>query len=170
MIYSLIGRQGEGKTVSSIFVAKLLSQLLDLPIHTNIKRIEGVNTPQIRSFTQLNRLRNCVVLLDELHHDLDARKFKENAQRTQWASHIRKYKQILVYNSQQFKKIDLRLRDETYYVVNCQNTGTDLYTLTFYDAERYEMNLFVPIIRFTVGLKALYSMYDTMEVVGCLTD
>ena len=179
--YLSIGKQGSGKT---ILITKLLVD--NLKEHPNRKvfsnyTLFGIdyqpiafNTDNEHNKDKLNILdmldqdvnyfNNSIMLLDEIHVDLDSLDFmKKNNRRMQvFFSQLRKRNILLLGTTQYLMNVDVRLRRQCLNVFEMKHIKKDIFEVTTHEIDGYYS---VPITTYLLDLSEYYNFYDTNEVI-----
>lgn len=109
------GVLGAGKTLNMSRIAALAA-MNGQKVYANYDCF----AERLQSIAHLYRVRNAVILLDELQSILDSREFKNNAAITQWILITRKLGLSILYTTQFLGQVDLRVRHVTSWVYACQ--------------------------------------------------
>lgn len=179
--YLAIGQQGSGKT---ILITKLLID--NLKEHPNRKvfsnyTLYGIdyqpiafNTENVHNKSKLNILdmldqdvnyfNNSIMLLDEIHVDLDSLDFmKKNNRRMQvFFSQLRKRNILLLGTTQYLMNVDVRLRRQCLNVFEMKHIKKDIFEVTTHEIDGYYS---VPVTTYLLDLSDYYNFYDTNEVI-----
>lgn len=179
MMILLVGRQGSGKTLLMVKMAYDYWKE-GKTIYSNVK----LNFPfkQIDYNDIVNcKLKNAVVLLDEVHQLLPSRNSMSKINRTivdGFLSMIRKQNLIVIGTTQLEMKVDVRFREEKDFIYECfkyayldgrwenvihsQNFDKNTPVLIRVEAEE---NYSGVRIRFNLFANAFYHLYDTNEII-----
>lgn len=181
--YISIGKQGSGKTLLMIkflvdnlqYKNKVYSNTtlynLDKPYtrvtlspREDIESFKGV--PRVLDMLRENHnvFNNSILLLDEIHLDLDSRDwFNANNRELQvFFSQLRKRKCLLLSTSQNLLNVDIRVRRQLLYVFDMKNIGNGIFRVAVNDIDGYYYNL---ISQYNINLSSYYDYYDTDEIV-----
>jgi len=161
MLAAFVGNLGQGKTYSMTVLASYLHKKYKLPIYANYALKDA---KLLRNFDDVLAARNGIVCLDEAHIFLDSRGFKDPNSRTatQWLLQTRKKDLIVLYTTQNFGQVDIRMRRITDFLGLCKRQPGKGITIQFVDAQEWKLlrknTIFEPLDRF-------YHLYDTKEIV-----
>ena len=179
--YLSIGKQGSGKT---ILITKLLVD--NLKEHPNRKvfsnyTLYGIDYTPIAFNTEnehnkdklnildmldqdVNYFNNSIMLLDEIHVDLDSLDFmKKNNRRMQvFFSQLRKRNILLLGTTQYLMNVDVRLRRQCLNVFEMKHIKKDIFEVTTHEIDGYYS---VPVTTYLLDLSEYYDFYDTNEVI-----
>jgi hypothetical protein len=161
MILGFMGDLGSGKTLGAVIFAYNIYFLSNkkLSIWANFT-IKGAN--KIKSLSQLKRLNNSILVLDELHILIDARMWKFNKELMDYFLQLRKYNNFLIFTTQHIKQVDVRLRNVTQYIFYCQRFSKYFrYTLLDILYKDVIKTLYLP----KEVAKVFYDKYNTFEKV-----
>lgn len=181
--YISIGKQGSGKTLLMIkflvdnlqYKNKVYSNTtlynLDKPYtrvtlspREDIESFKGV--PRVLDMLRENHnvFNNSILLLDEIHLDLDSRDwFNANNRELQvFFSQLRKRKCLLLSTSQNLLNVDIRVRRQLLYVFDMKNIGNGIFRVSVNDIDGYYYNL---ISQYNINLSSYYDYYDTDEII-----
>ena len=119
MIIGFMGDLGSGKTLGMTILGYSIYFLSDkkLKIFSNYK-VKGAY--KIYKISQLFKIKNGIILLDELHILIDSRLWRYNKYLVDYFLQIRKYNNFLLFTTQHFKQIDVRIRNVCQYLFYCQ--------------------------------------------------
>lgn len=165
MMTAFVGNLGQGKTYSMTVLASYLHKKYGLKLFANYK-LEGATL--LRDFDDVLNAQSGVVCLDEAHIFLDSRGFKDpNSQKaTHWLLQTRKKDLIVLYTTQNFGQVDIRMRRITDYLALCKKRNGWGITVQFVDAQEWKLlrkqSILEPLSRF-------YHLYDTKEIVTPIT-
>jgi len=159
MIVGITGKMGSGKTLlMSIFG---FSFTKEVPVYSNY---ETTFSRVIKSLKELISITDGIILIDEIHLQLDARLWftKEGVKFTHWVNQTRKKNLILFYTSQHFKQVDIRLRRATDLLIHSLNFGYYFKYLFIDPASEYLLK----IIRVDKEkMKPFFQIYNTFEFI-----
>lgn len=161
MLVAFVGNLGQGKTYSMSILASYLHQRFALPIFANY----GLkNAERLKTFNDVLNAQNGVVCLDEAHIFLDSRGFKDpkSQKTTHWLLQTRKKDLIVMYTTQNFGQVDIRMRRITDYLAICKKIPGKGITIQFIDAQEMKLLRKQTILE---PLKRYYHLYDTKEIV-----
>jgi hypothetical protein len=120
LIIGFFGSLGSGKTLMMTAFTDAASRSLGIGAVANY---DTDVASRLENLAQLVNSRNVVIAIDEIHAALlDSRAFKsqKSIATTQWVDLIRKDSCLLFYTAQSFRRVDVRLRDLTNYLVFCR--------------------------------------------------
>lgn len=126
MLLGFIGDQGEGKTLSMTAIGVFLARVGNVPI----KGTHSVFIPEyekVSKFQEIWHFRRGVLLLDEAWVSADSREWGDNVRFSRLVMMARKKNLIILYNAQWFGQVDLRIRNATDWLVQCQNVGSGIW-------------------------------------------
>ena len=180
-LYIAVGRQGSGKT---LFMIKLL---IDNLKYKN-KIFSNINLYNIdRDYTKIslstredtitdvplmldmleddiNIFNDSIILLDEIHKDLDSRDFwSESSRKIQgFFSQLRKRNCLVLATAQYFMLIDNRVRKQCFNVFDMRKLSNEMFNVVVSEVDGY---YYRPIINYDVKLSDYFKYYDTNEIV-----
>ena len=180
-LYIAVGRQGSGKTV---FMIKLLIDNLKY----KSKIFSNINLYNIdRDYTKIslsdredtitdiplmmdmldddiNIFNDSIILLDEIHKDLDSRDFwSESSRKVQgFFSQLRKRNCLVLATAQYFGLIDNRVRKQCFNVFDMRKISDEMFNVVVSEVDGY---YYRPIINYDVKLSDYFKYYDTNEIV-----
>lgn len=147
---------GAGKTFTMSVFSYLLSRSLGVPLFANY----GLKGSQyINSLDEIWTMEGGIFCFDEIWLTMDARLSKNNVDLTRWINQTRKKKMLVMYTSQSFGQVDLRVRKATDFLLYAWRHH-DTQKITLVDAQ------YGDVLR-TLTIKQperYYSLYDTFEV------
>lgn len=157
MLIGIMGKMGSGKTLSMTILAQYIKKLTESPLWANytLKNSEKINT-----LSEIWKIENGIICLDEIWLTMDARLWNDNVMMTRWINQTRKKKLIVMYTTQHIRQVEMRVRNATDFLIYCQKMKGGRTKLTFID---YQYN--------TIGKsfiiedpRIFYNLYDTYEV------
>ena len=180
-LYIAVGRQGSGKT---LFMIKLLIDNLKY----KSKIFSNINLYNIdRDYTKIslstreetvtdlplmldmldddiNIFNDSIILLDEIHKDLDSRDFwSESSRKIQgFFSQLRKRNCLVLATAQYFMLIDNRVRKQCFNVFDMRKLSDEMFNVVVSEVDGY---YYRPIINYDVKLSDYFKYYDTNEIV-----
>ena len=180
-LYIAVGRQGSGKT---LFMIKLLIDNLKY----KSKIFSNINLYNIdRDYTKIslstredtvtdvplmldmldddiNIFNDSIILLDEIHKDLDSRDFwSESSRKIQgFFSQLRKRNCLVLATAQYFMLIDNRVRKQCFNVFDMRKISNEMFNVVVSEVDGY---YYRPIINYDVKLSDYFKYYDTNEIV-----
>lgn len=122
MIFAHVGNQGAGKTLGSVVYVKRLSEITGQQIVSNAYlNFSYIYFEDWRQMVEVAP-NNSIILFDEIDTAIDARNFKSVDQIlfTHWFKQLRKRGITFFYTCQRIKNVDVRVRDLTDYVAECE--------------------------------------------------
>jgi len=180
--YLAIGKQGSGKT---LFITKLLvDNLGDRPVFSNYT-LHGIAFQPVTLSDRLKRegtiymiekimetsdgssanfFNNSIILLDEIHLDLNSLDFmrKNNRILQTFFSQLRKRNILLLATSQYILNVDIRIRRQCKNVFDMYHIEGDIFQVVTNDIDGY---LSEEISRHYIDLSDYYKYYDTNEII-----
>jgi hypothetical protein len=163
MIIGITGKMGSGKTLlMSIF--GYFFRFLEIPVFANYSMDYRLGVETISSLKDLIEIENGVILIDEIHLNIDSRQWyrEKDIKFTHWVNQTRKRNLILIYTSQHFKQVDVRLRRATDLLIHCLNFGTH-FKFLFIDPTTETL---LKILRMEKEkAKPFYQIYNTFEFI-----
>ena len=165
-IIAIVGDLGSGKTLTMTSIG------LDYYYHDNFNLYANYHLKNVpytyREFSDLanfpEHVKNGVLLMDEGHVDGDAYNFMRRGVRDmgRFITQIRKRKLILIYTTQDFGSIFLRLRELTNYLIETTAINTKgLTNIRVYDRKEG----YLLLKEGTYDLSPNFKNYDTKEVI-----
>ena len=180
-LYIAVGKQGSGKT---LFMIKLLIDNLKY----KSKIFSNINLYNIdRDYTKIslstredtvtdlplmldmldediNIFNDSIILLDEIHKDLDSRDFwSESSRKIQgFFSQLRKRNCLVLATAQYFMLIDNRVRKQCFNVFDMRKISNEMFNVVVSEVDGY---YYRPIINYDVKLSDYFKYYDTNEIV-----
>lgn len=171
-VYCYCGKQGSGKTYSSV---EFILNNSHLPIFSNVSTIKGVNYTYFSGFDNLLKLRNqhdCIIFYDEIFTAL-TKSSRINTDVLDFLSQMRKRRIIFITTAQEWLEINITLRRYCRYQIECQMLnilGLGVLVKRMYDAEQLKWsnddNEYVaPLIETTISKcnLSVANSYDTFE-------
>jgi len=162
MLVGFQGNMGQGKTLGQSVFANVVSRQTGLPIFTNygLKYSDGRPTQKITKMSDLWTLPPCILCIDEIWINMDARLWKDNVTLTRFINQTRKKGLIVFYTTQHIRQVELRVRNATDILILCERKNGGIW-YSFVDWQ-YK---FVGRQFFLADPKPFYSLYDTFELV-----
>lgn len=178
-LHLAIGQQGSGKT---LFITKLLIDILkkdkNIRVFSNYT-LFGIKYTKITLSRALennpeyllkmlekdpNYFNNSIILLDEIHLDLDSRDFfKKNSRQLQsFFSQLRKRKILLLATTQYILNLDIRVRRQALHVFEMSHIKGDIFKVVTHKIDGYFTE---EISSYFVELCDYYHFYDTNEII-----
>lgn len=179
--YVSIGKQGSGKTA---LITKLLVDNLEqapsrkvfsnytlfgidyTPIAFDTKNPKNVDKINILDTldSDPDYFNNSIMLLDEIHIDLDSLDFmkKNNRRMQKFFSQLRKRKILLLGTTQYIMNLDVRLRRQCLNVFEMKHLKRGVFNCTTHEIDGYYTT---PITNYLIDLTDYFNKYDTNEVI-----
>ena len=183
--YLAIGKQGSGKT---LFITKLVSENLNnrkvfsnyhltkIPyerISFNKEAyqdlVEESSYHSIIDILELlekdvNYFNNSIMLLDEIHIDLDSLDYMKDTNRKlqKFFSQLRKRNILLLGTTQYIMNLDVRIRRQCMNVFEMKHLKKDIFEVTTHDIDGYYST---PISTYLIDLSYWYDSYNTNEII-----
>lgn len=175
--YLAIGKQGSGKT---LFITKLMADNVD---HRKIFSNYSLYNREYQKITLSDRVKdesilnvldaldedanifnNSIMLLDEIHLDLNSLDFmrKNNRRLQTFFSQLRKRNILLLATSQYLLNVDIRIRRQCKNVFEMTYIDSDVFQVITHEIDGYYSH---EISRYYINLSAYYELYDTNEIV-----
>lgn len=182
-LYISVGKQGSGKT---LFLIKLLVDNMEnkSKIFSNItlyninrpwtkitlsdRKNTNKDTPIPRLLDMLdddiNVFNDSIIILDEIHKDLDSRDFwSANNRKIQgFFSQLRKRNCLVLASAQYFMLIDNRVRKQCFNVFDMQQLSSDTFRVIVNEVDGYYA---FKVSSFDIKLSDYFQYYDTNEIV-----
>lgn len=158
MLVGFMGNMGTGKTLGQSIVASIVSKKTGLPIYANygLKGAKPVN-----KLSQLWDLPPCILCLDEIWINMDARLWKDNVTLTRFINQTRKKGLLVLYTTQHIRQVELRVRNATDILVMCERKNKG-HWYSFIDWQ-YR---FIGRKFFLDNPARFWDIYDTFELVS----
>lgn len=168
-IHAICGLPGAGKTAFMTLCAiRWRKRDLNIPICSNYPLyLPGKPVVYVDTFQDAMKVRDCQLLLDELHVWLGSRDWKEHGKElSEWVSQLRKAHVDLWYTTQDMQSVDRMIRERTlnsYWVTSYRKLG-------FFAVEEFlgisntKKGARCGIKIFPVS-EVLYASYDTDHIV-----
>lgn len=175
MIIGFIGTMGQGKTVSSVFMTRLILE------KTGVNHVVSnfsteytdtyVSTP--RELEQVSQDlkkqgKTSIYNLDEVWAWMDARESMQNTTMTDFVINSRKRLGIILWTSQDISQPDKRLRNNTDYIGVCRHFDGEYKGLNHdiqhvYVFKRTEAGEYIHATTFKYNPNPFYGLYNTQE-------
>ena len=112
----------------------------------------------------INIFNDSIILLDEIHKDLDSRDFwSESSRKIQgFFSQLRKRNCLVLATAQYFMLIDNRVRKQCFNVFDMRKLSDEMFNVVVSEVDGY---YYRPIINYDVKLSDYFKYYDTNEIV-----
>lgn len=172
LVIAIEGRQGSGKTTVMSVLGLYLHQLSDLEL---VSTYHLVGSRFVDSWSELKKIENSIILFDEMWKDMDSRDPKANKKSSHWVNQLRKHRNILVYNTQDFSQIDKRARNATDFWIfvtkGLDSNGNSAHKLQFAVPTRFdEFILGRRLVWTQTSLEGIYGLFNSYEFFDALKD
>lgn len=161
-ITAIDGGLGAGKTYTMIALA-YDEYLAGRPVFANFP---CAFAHRLRSWSEWCAVRSGVLMWDESHLDIDSRSFGSNVAVTPWLTQLRKLSVELLYTTQNFGQVDVRLRNLSDRLIRCTgqryedgSRATELMVISLFPEPSLVNQVVLP------HSPMLYGLYDTLSVV-----
>ena len=180
-LYIAVGRQGSGKTVFMIkllidnlkYKSKIFSNInlynidrdyTKISLSTREETVTDVPLMLDMLDDDINIFNDSIILLDEIHKDLDSRDFwSESSRKIQgFFSQLRKRNCLVLATAQYFMLIDNRVRKQCFNVFDMRKISNEMFNVVVSEVDGY---YYRPIINYDVKLSDYFKYYDTNEIV-----
>ena len=180
-LYIAVGRQGSGKTLFMIkllidnlkYKSKIFSNInlynidrdyTKISLSTREDTITDVPLMLDLLDNDINIFNDSIILLDEIHKDLDSRDFwSESSRKIQgFFSQLRKRNCLVLATAQYFMLIDNRVRKQCFNVFDMRKLSDEMFNVVVSEVDGY---YYRPIINYDVKLSDYFKYYDTNEIV-----
>ncbi len=180
-LYIAVGRQGSGKTLFMIkllidnlkYKSKIFSNInlynidrdyTKISLSTREDTITDVPLMLDMLDNDINIFNDSIILLDEIHKDLDSRDFwSESSRKIQgFFSQLRKRNCLVLATAQYFMLIDNRVRKQCFNVFDMRKLSDEMFNVVVSEVDGY---YYRPIINYDVKLSDYFKYYDTNEIV-----
>ena len=180
-LYIAVGRQGSGKTLFMIkllidnlkYKSKIFSNInlynidrdyTKISLSTRENTITDVPLMLDMLDEDINIFNDSIILLDEIHKDLDSRDFwSESSRKIQgFFSQLRKRNCLVLATAQYFMLIDNRVRKQCFNVFDMRKLSDEMFNVVVSEVDGY---YYRPIINYDVKLSDYFKYYDTNEIV-----
>lgn len=168
MILGIFGKMGSGKTLMMTMLASALKhEVPDIKLFSNynLNRAEIIN-----STDELIKITDGVVALDEFWVSMDSRVWKDNVFLTRWINQTRKKNLLVLYTTQAFGQIDIRVRNATDLLIFCERFSkakTPFFRYSFID--NFGKTILKSFKILESQAENFYDFYDSFEIVRALT-
>ena len=179
-IIGITGNLGSGKTLIATFFAYSDWYSDKRMVYSNYKLSFPFSYLSIKVLKELFDKKNLKVadfIIDEMQIFMDSRNSgsERNKLMSYWVLQTRKRKVNLIYTTQFYGQVDVRLRNATATRVECVNFGTyENPDLEFTISKRAEVGdeiFFVPVKRFRLSdPERFFELYDTDETIDPFMD
>lgn len=158
MLVGTRGRQGSGKTLTMSAIGLFLANAMKLKLYANYSLFSSIYLPNLQALEYLD---TGVVCLDEVWLWLDSRRSSKNIDISPLILQARKKGLLIMWNAQNEGQVDLRLRENTDYMLFMERNRTDRrITLTTVDWQYGDIGRRLEIRKPEV----IYDLYDSFEV------
>jgi len=180
-LYIAVGRQGSGKTLFMIkllidnlkYKSKIFSNInlynidrdyTKISLSTREETVTDVPLMLDMLDEDINIFNDSIILLDEIHKDLDSRDFwSESSRKIQgFFSQLRKRNCLVLATAQYFMLIDNRVRKQCFNVFDMRKLSNEMFNVVVSEVDGY---YYRPIINYDVKLSDYFKYYDTNEIV-----
>ena len=180
-LYIAVGRQGSGKTLFMIkllidnlkYKSKIFSNInlynidrdyTKISLSTREETVTDVPLMLDMLDDDINIFNDSIILLDEIHKDLDSRDFwSESSRKIQgFFSQLRKRNCLVLATAQYFMLIDNRVRKQCFNVFDMRKLSDEMFNVVVSEVDGY---YYRPIINYDVKLSDYFKYYDTNEIV-----
>ena len=180
-LYIAVGRQGSGKTLFMIkllidnlkYKSKIFSNInlynidrdyTKISLSTREETVTDVPLMLDMLDGDINIFNDSIILLDEIHKDLDSRDFwSESSRKIQgFFSQLRKRNCLVLATAQYFMLIDNRVRKQCFNVFDMRKLSDEMFNVVVSEVDGY---YYRPIINYDVKLSDYFKYYDTNEIV-----
>lgn len=158
-IAAIMGKLGSGKTYTAVMLARqehLAGRAVYANSHITFAR-------QIVSWPELVSLRHGLFIWTEAHLDLDSRQAHKHVGITAWLTQVRKLGIDIIYDTQDFGQVDVRLRNLTDMLLLCSpasgsggRRGTRLQVFDLFDNRRRSDSIY----EHSPDVYALYNSWE----------
>lgn len=171
-VYCFCGKQGSGKTFSTI---RFILNHSEMPIYSNIK-LSGITYNYFSGFEELLKINDhhCIIVFDEIFTAL-TKQSRLNSEVLSFLSQMRKKNIIFITTAQEWLEINVTLRRYVRYQIDCKIITILPFSILierYRDGEQMKWSnddneYIAPIIQTTVSKMALETTkhYDTFEVI-----
>jgi len=164
MLVAIVGRMGSGKTLlMSVLLTFLRLKISSEYIYVNYS-LSG--STKISNARELLKIKNGIVGLDEFWASMDSRLWKDNVFLTRWVLQTRKKNLLVFYTTQNFRQIDIRVRQATDLLIFCEkitSSTSTFFKFIFLNPLNSRMLKSFKVLE--SEMKKLYYLYDTFEAI-----
>src|SRR3989337_823801 len=166
MLVGVMGRMGQGKTLSMTALGIAIAKMTHSPLFANYD-LKGVSFNRVRSRGDLFRAQSGIVLFDEIHIEMDSRQWKDtnNVNMSRWIHQTRKKDLIVFFTTQHIRQVDVRVRRALDWLIMTQKTPQGIW-LSFVD---YQYGIIGKKVLISQP-KRFYGLYDTYQFPEPLTN
>lgn len=164
MILGFQGNLGSGKTLGASLFAYYLYFISNKKLNL-VANYELKGAKKIYTLKQLYFTRNSIIILDEIHTLIDSRLWKQNKKVLDFILQFRKYNNFLIFTTQHFKQVDIRLRNVTQFLFHCLKTQ-DYFYYYLIDTFNKEVIKILKIPKENISF--LFNFYNTFEFISKL--
>jgi hypothetical protein len=158
-----MGGLGQGKTLTASLLSLSLRSLSKnkLNVYANY---DLANAKRFNKLDELTKIKNSVIVYDEIYLDLDSRSWWRNEEILQFFLQLRKRNNYLIYTTQHIKQVDIRLRNLTDYIFYCfkRNWGFKIFV---FDGYQYFLITTLKLLKSDLMKYKIFDIYNTFEVV-----
>ena len=158
MLVGIMGKMGTGKTLTQTILSNYLHFKTKVPIFANYT-LKKVPYTYINKLSDLWKVNNGIICLDEIWLTMDSRLWKDNVALTRFINQTRKKKITLFYTTQHIKQVELRVRNATDVLIYCEKKENG-HWLWFIDYQYGQIGKKF----FLDNPQKFYDFYDTFEV------
>jgi len=174
MLMGLIGRMGQGKTLTMTAFGSFLAYKTGATLYSRHTVLGSITVNKI---SQIWEMENAIFLYDEAWVDMDSRDWKNNIDITRWIQQSRKKDLIVMYSVQHYSQIEKRMRKATDILGFCEKYNWTEYKkdilghiimkektgikLTIVDAHTGRIFKIIKI----KDIVPFFGLYDTYEVI-----
>lgn len=142
------GLGGSGKTISMVeYAYRMKQQYPKLLIASGIKSLKFADV-FVESWEDVVNWRNpygdeygVLILFDEIQLTLDSNKWKKAPDNLlEYVSQQRKLHKHIIASSQVFNRVNIKLREQTNYIVECRNIANRWFFSSAFHTEHYSLN------------------------------
>ena len=171
MIICFIGGIGSGKTLSAVAYARAHKKGKTVYSNIPLKFKHKIITAQYLNDWSKDKkqFNNVIMLLDEGYLLFDSRRSqrKKSIENTHFILQSRKKNVDILITAQSFRQLDVRVRDNVYYVIECKFLK-DIKGLDYVVNKKYVIDSwgrFRLIKKYAICANAIYPLYDTSTIV-----
>lgn len=167
MIFGFFGSMRAGKTMGAVVWSMYLSAITGQEIWSNIPKL-SIKYQYFEKWKELRRVRNAIVLFDEIDTTIDSRNWGSGDQIffTHLFKQMGKLGITLLYTSQRAHMVEKRIRDQTDYRIDCtKNWLRNKLRQDWYDLQTTEIGQLCKTYVITDPTK-FYKLYDSFAVIA----
>ena len=166
-IFCVVGDRGEGKTLTATALAYLYHTIDHQQVISNytIKNMDATKITFKELYGLWQNLKDCVIVLDEVHIGADAYNFfnKNVRDLTEFITQLRKRHITLIMTTQRVQTLAKRLRDMIDYTLQCTKLNDSLIGIQVFNMRVPDDESFVK--EFAIDGTQFYNWYDTDEII-----